>query len=80
MTDIIVYTKPACPQCTATKRHLDKRGIGFRSIDMSIDTGAVATVRALGYSSAPVVVAGDRHFAGFRPDALDTLVSTPVSA
>lgn len=70
---IIVYSKPACVQCTATIRDLDRREISYTYIDLTKDPAALETVRNLGYSQAPVVVAGEEHWAGFRPDKIATL-------
>jgi glutaredoxin-like protein NrdH len=71
MSSITVYTKPACPQCDATKRHLTKKGVEFETVDLTVDTEARDLVTSLGYMSAPVVKSGDAHFSGFRPDRLD---------
>ena len=70
---VTVYTKPACVQCTATYRALDKAGIEYTSIDISESTDARDYVMALGYLQAPVVVAGDDHWSGFRPDRIKSL-------
>ena len=72
---IDVYSKPRCPQCTATYRKLKALGLPFNSIDVTEDAEAAAFVRTLGYSQAPVVVVregGDikKHWSGFRPDLL----------
>lgn len=72
---INVYSKPRCPQCTATYRKLKALGLPFNSIDVTEDADAAAFVRTLGYSQAPVVVVredGDikKHWSGFRPDLL----------
>lgn len=79
MSHITVYTKPACPQCEFTKKHLTKNNIEFTTVDLTQDAAALEAVTALGYTSAPVVVAGDVHFSGFRPDRLIALGSlTPA--
>ncbi|EOM76262.1 glutaredoxin-like protein NrdH [Rhodococcus rhodnii] len=70
---ITVYTKPACVQCNATYKALDKAGIEYTSIDISQDDEARDYVMALGYLQAPVVVAGDDHWSGFRPDRIKAL-------
>ncbi len=70
---ITVYSKPACVQCTATYRALDRQGVNYNIIDVSEDIDALDTVRGLGYMQVPVVVAGDRHWAGFRPDMIRAL-------
>lgn len=70
---ITVYSKPACVQCTATTRALDARGLSYDLIDLTEDAQAMERVMALGYRQAPVVVAGDAHWAGFRPDMIGRL-------
>jgi glutaredoxin-like protein NrdH len=70
---ITVYSKPACVQCTATYRALERQGIDFNIIDISADAEGYDTVKRLGYMQVPVVVAGDTHWAGFRPDMISAL-------
>lgn len=72
---ITVYTKPACVQCTATYRALDKVGLEYDVVDISENPEARDFVMALGYLQAPVVVAGDEHWSGFRPDRIKTLAA-----
>ena len=71
---ITVYTKPACVQCNATYRALDKAGIEYAVVDITEDAEARDYVMALGYLQAPVIVAGDEHWSGFRPDRIKTLL------
>ena len=33
--NITLYTKANCPQCTATKRQLDKRGLPYTTVDIT---------------------------------------------
>lgn len=80
MSHVIVYTKPACPQCDATKKQLDKAGVSYDAVDMSVDTDAREKVMALGYMAAPVVVAGEDHWSGFRPDRIKALASASAAA
>jgi glutaredoxin-like protein NrdH len=70
---IIVYSKPACVQCTATTRALDAKGISYDGVDLTEDDGALTRVTELGYRQAPVVVAGADHWSGFRPDMIAQL-------
>ena len=68
MNTITVYTKPACQQCNAVFRTLDKMGINYRRVDISTDPEAREYVMALGYLQAPVVYAGpDNHFGRIPP-------------
>ncbi|APT91996.1 glutaredoxin [Corynebacterium phocae] len=70
---ITVYTKPACVQCTATKKALDRAGLDYELVDISLDDEARDFVMALGYTSAPVVMAKGEHWSGFRPDRIKSL-------
>lgn len=73
---VTVYTKPACMQCKATYRALDKEGVEYVVIDITEDDEARDYVMALGHLQAPIVVAGDDHWSGFRPDRIRALVAS----
>lgn len=75
---VTVYTKPACVQCNATYTALDKQGIAYQKVDITVDSEARDYVIALGYQQAPVVVAGDDHWSGFRPDRIKGLVKEEI--
>lgn len=76
---VTVYTKPACVQCNATYRALDKKGIAYQSVDISQDAEALERLKALGYMQAPVVVTEQDHWSGFRPDKIEELVQAVSS-
>lgn len=71
---ITVYSKPACVQCRATYRELDKLHLDYTVVDLTEDAEAMAFVESLGYASAPVVVADESHWFGFRPDRVAALL------
>ena len=77
---ITVYTKPACVQCNATKKALDRAGLEYDLVDISADEEAPDYVMALGYVQAPVVEANGEHWSGFRPDRIKGLASLAASA
>lgn len=70
---ITIYSKPNCVRCTATYRAMDKAGLSYKTVDISLDAQALEQVKSLGYAQAPVVVAGEGHWSGFRPDKIKTL-------
>ena len=70
---VTVYTKPACVQCNATYKALDKAGVAYDVVDIRVDDEARDYVMALGYLQAPVVVVGTEHWSGFRPDRIKAL-------
>lgn len=83
MANITVYSKPACVQCNATKREMDKKGIKYDIVDISQDPAAADHIRELGFMQAPVVITSDTEWSGFRPDKIKELaesVSEPALA
>ena len=73
MTTVTVYSKPACVQCKATYRALEKKDIAYETVDLSQDAEALERVRVLGYMQAPVVITDEDHWSGFRPDKIEEL-------
>jgi glutaredoxin-like protein NrdH len=73
---INVLSKPACVQCTATKRTLDAKKAEYTTTDLTQDADALATAKELGYMAAPVVLIRDEnnnlidHWSGFRPEKI----------
>lgn len=74
MAEVIVFTKPNCVQCEATKRAMKKHNIAHTTVDISQDDDALSKVKQLGHYQAPVVVVGDDSWSGFRPDRIKTLI------
>lgn len=72
---VVVYTLPNCVQCESTKKLLTRQEVDFKVIDLSEDASAMEMVRSLGYQAAPVVIAGDEHWSGFRPDMIASLAA-----
>ena len=75
---ITVYTKPACVQCNATYKALDKQGLSYDVVDISENPEARDYVMALGYLQAPVVVVDGEHWSGFRPDRIKALANPAI--
>lgn len=72
---VVIYTLPSCVQCDTTKRMLQKIDVAYREVDLSVNEEAYQMVKALGYSAAPVVIAGEEHWSGFRPDKIQSLAA-----
>lgn len=75
MKKVVVYSKPSCPQCEATKRRLKRNAIEFEVVDLTQDADALAKVKALNYGQAPVVIVndGEQHWSGYEVEKLDAL-------
>ena len=70
-----VYTTPNCSQCAMTKMWLNKKGVHYQTVDLAdpANINDYEAIRALGYTSAPIVAIGtdyEIHWSGFRPDLL----------
>lgn len=77
---VTVYSKPACVQCNATYRAMDKAGITYDVVDISQDAEALERTRNLGYMQAPVVVTDDDHWSGFQPDKIAQIAPATAGA
>lgn len=80
---LVILSQPSCVQCGSTYRALDKRGIPYRSYNVS-DEADLANggqefhdvAKELGYMQAPVGLALDEDgkvvdsWSGFRPDKI----------
>lgn len=75
MSQVIVYSNPNCVQCEQTKRFLKSKGIAFEAKMIQDSPEVLPLIEANGYAAAPVVVAGDRSWSGFKLDNLNTLVA-----
>lgn len=76
---IKVYSKPACVQCNATYRALERANLEFEIFDLTADEQMLQTVKELGYMQAPVVFTEDDHWSGFRPDKIGELATRLAS-
>ena len=79
MATYTVYTKPNCPLCVETKGYFERKGVGFREVDITEVPAAFEYITSdpaeggLGYSQAPVVVNDsddEDHWSGHRMDKL----------
>lgn len=77
---IVVYTKPSCVPCKATKRMLEKHGVDYTSVDVTKDSDAFDHVMSLGYAQVPVVEYGRESWYGFRPDRIQSLIDRVSTA
>jgi glutaredoxin-like protein NrdH len=72
---VIVYSNPNCTQCEQTKRFLTVKGIEFESKMISDSPEIMPLIEEKSYRSAPVVVAGDDSWSGFKLDKLNGLIT-----
>lgn len=71
---VTIYTTPDCVQCNQTKKVFDRKEIKYETVDLSTDSSAMEMVKSLGYSQAPVVIAGDQHWSGFRMARIEDVI------
>ena len=70
---VVVWSKPSCVQCVATKRKLDQYGIPYIERDLTEHTGHAEEFRDAGYATAPVVVTSRGTWAGYQPHQIKAL-------
>lgn len=74
---VTVYSRPACVQCNATYKVLDKAGIEYEAIDLTTDAESLEmATKEHGYKQAPVVIVEyadgtAEHWAGFQPGKIE---------
>lgn len=62
-----IYTKWGCPYCVAAKALLDKKGVAYHEIDVTMggEKRAEMVSRVPGASTVPQVLIDDTPFGGF---------------
>lgn len=72
---LTIYTTPGCVQCRMTINKFSQAGIEPQVIDLNDNPEAREWVtNDLGYSQAPIVVYGEEHWSGLRPDNITATV------
>lgn len=80
---VVVYSKPACGACVAVKRALDKAGVSYETVDVSVDSGAREMLVERGFGALPVVApTGDVEswFGGFQLARLREVIAAETAA
>lgn len=72
---VTVYTTPACVQCQQTKKTMERLGIHYDSIDLSQHPEQLEQFRQDGLTQAPIVIAGDTRWTGFRLEKIKSLAN-----
>ena len=73
MSQVTIYTLPSCVQCDSTKRYLKREMIEFVEVKLQDDPQAHEMVTSKGFTQAPIVMAGEEAWSGFRLDKLKEL-------
>ena len=71
---LTIYTTPNCPSCRLTRQALDRAGITYEVIDLSVRPDLVEQMRSEGLLQAPILDDGTSRSAGFRPDRIRAIV------
>jgi glutaredoxin-like protein NrdH len=71
---VTIYSNPNCVQCEQTKRYLTNNGVPFESKMIQDSPEIMPLIEEKGYKAAPVVVAGNESWSGFKLERLAGLV------
>lgn len=75
MSEIVVWSKPACVQCNGVKRWLEKRDVPYVGRQLQDDLDKLEEFKEQGYMQAPIVEGpGGILFSGFNTDELERAV------
>lgn len=82
MSNITVWTKPQCVQCTAVIRTLKSAGATFTEKDLTDPQhhDQLKTFKSQGVKQVPVIQASTGQFSGFDPDKLYQAISAQRTA
>lgn len=72
--EITIYTTPQCFGCRKSKQLFDEAGVPYTAIDVTEDPAAAARIKALGFTQAPVIVAGTTSWSGLQPERIKAAV------
>jgi len=75
MSQLIMYSRNACPNCEAVVEQLDKIGIGYTKIMVDDNYKAKAKLLASGFDAVPVLDLGDNILIG---GSVDTIVLAAI--
>ena len=76
MSNITVWSKPRCVQCTAVKRAFDKAGVEYEEKNLPDSPDVLAKFIEQGFTAAPVVESDMAEtFAGFNPALVSDLIA-----
>lgn len=70
---VTLYSQPGCGPCVGVEKYLDRSGIPFEKLDITVDPAAHARVVELGYTGTPVIEHPEGHFKGYDPEKLEAI-------
>lgn len=79
MSHVVVYSTPGCKQCEFTVRKLTERDVPTTVVDLSTNPRALALVKSMGFTSAPVVTDGQQWWSGLNLAKIQELTSPSSS-
>lgn len=69
---IKVYSTPYCPYCDMVKDFLNKEGIEFEDIDVSVDReAAMKMIEKSGFMAVPQIEINDKTIVGFDKETIE---------
>ncbi|CAO3414593.1 glutaredoxin 3 [Azospirillum doebereinerae] len=87
MAEIVIYTTPYCPYCARAKSLLDRKGVSYEEIDLTVHPGRRAEMvqRAEGRTTVPQIFVDGTPYGGSddihaldRVGKLDPILGLPA--
>jgi glutaredoxin-like protein NrdH len=67
---VIVYSRPHCPECNVLKRFLRDYKIDFEVRDCAENPAYLEEVKSMGFLGVPVTVVNGKAIQGLRPEEI----------
>ena len=80
MKDIIIFTTPTCPYCSAAKEYLVQKNYKFIEKDITIDAEARNLLHQSGIMGVPAFNIGGEMVVGFDKEKIEELIDYRVIA
>lgn len=75
LEEVKVYLTPTCAESRDVRWYLERKGIRYEALDVSVDKEALGEmIRLSGQETLPVITIGDRIFVGFNKAELDKAI------
>lgn len=70
---VTVWTTTVCQSCVMTKKQFDRFGVNYEEQSLEENPLMLEGFKEQGFTSSPIVVAGDKIWSGFRLDQIKSV-------
>lgn len=75
MSEVTIYSLPACPHCKAAKQFFEDQNIPYKDVNLNKDKEAMQEIVKKGFKSAPIIKIDDEYLPGFDAKKIKELLN-----